>query len=353
LQLRNLLTVFAVLSVIMSCDKSTEPEPWVADTPEYSFFVPGLVKQLRITPDGKYIITGHSPTPLTFECTFCAEYVPPEEFYPVGVWQLTDGSLVNDLHNSSGIALTTVPDSDLALVMGGGSSTEGDPCYGTAVFSVVNPLDGGHIRCFAGSAFEKGPIALTTTSDGIRVISSTWDGTLELWDFATGDLIRSLEWYRSNTLVTTHDDTHVVAAGYGSIGVIRLSDGERIRQVPTSAPFDHTPVALTTDGIHVVSPSSEGEEINIWELTTGTTVKTLRGHTSGITGLTVTPDGEHLVSCAVDNTIRVWSLATGDVVQIIRGSEGSMFLHIVVTLDGQHVVTGDSKRVISMWALNI
>jgi WD40 repeat protein len=49
-------------------------------------------------------------------------------------------------------------------------------------------------------------------------------------------------------------------------------------------------------------------EVSVWELRKGAVSFKLAGHSNTVTGLKVSPDGHHLLTNSMDNTLRVWDL---------------------------------------------
>lgn len=49
-------------------------------------------------------------------------------------------------------------------------------------------------------------------------------------------------------------------------------------------------------------------DVSVWELRKGTVGLKLHGHSNTITGLKVSPDGHHLLTNSMDNTLRVWDM---------------------------------------------
>jgi WD40 repeat protein len=64
------------------------------------------------------------------------------------------------------------------------------------------------------------------------------------------------------------------------------------------------------DQSHVVSGSID-HTLRVWDLPTGKTKTTLKGHTYSVYAVAVTPDGRHVLSGSADNTLRVWDLKDG------------------------------------------
>ena len=59
--------------------------------------------------------------------------------------------------------------------------------------------------------------------------------------------------------------------------------------------------------------------IKIWQITSGKLIKTLRGHSSVITDLALSPDNEFLISSSHDRSVRVWSFPDGNPIAVLRG----------------------------------
>src|SRR5262249_10542076 len=112
--------------------------------------------------------------------------------------------------------------------------------------------------------------ACAVTPDGRRVVSASDDGTLKVWDLASGALGATLE---------------------GHAGWVRAC-------------------AVTPDGRRVVSASDDGT-LKVWDLASGALEATLEGHAGWVSACAVTPEGRRVVSASEDRTLKVWDVGRG------------------------------------------
>ena len=59
--------------------------------------------------------------------------------------------------------------------------------------------------------------------------------------------------------------------------------------------------------------------IKLWDVSTGTNMAILRGHTSAIHSVAFSPDGSTLVSGAQDNTVKMWDVETERNIATLEG----------------------------------
>ena len=70
-----------------------------------------------------------------------------------------------------------------------------------------------------------------------------------------------------------------------------------------------TGCAVSADGAFIVSTSWDST-LKVWDARSGEARLTLQGHTNGVTGCAVSADGAFIVSASWDNTLKVWDAHT-------------------------------------------
>jgi WD40 repeat protein len=79
-------------------------------------------------------------------------------------------------------------------------------------------------------------------------------------------------------------------------------------------------VAVLADGRRAVSGSWDNT-LRLWDLETGESLHTLEGHTDGVSAVAVLADGRRAVSGSWDGPLRLWNLESGETVAAFTGDD--------------------------------
>jgi WD40 repeat protein len=172
-----------------------------------------------------------------------------------------------------GDVMAISPDGSRIVARGGEPSVL--VVYDTATGQVQLTLQG------RGTLPERpGDFASSTFSpDGQRIVTGEGDGTIRVWDAATGEEEMTLKGHT------------------GAVSCLAFSpDGQRI----VSGAHGKTEPGQPRPG-----------ELKVWDAVSGQEKLSLKGHTRPITGVAFSGDGTRIVSGSEDGTVRVWEAPAG------------------------------------------
>ena len=117
---------------------------------------------------------------------------------------------------------------------------------------------------------------MVVTRDGKSVISASHDGTLKMWDLATGEQVREFSMSRLG----------------------RVSNLQRM--------------AISPNGRLLIASCNGGPSgrIGIWEVETGKFLRATPPQPSDIKGVAISPDGDLLASTRGDGLVQFWDIGT-------------------------------------------
>lgn len=203
--------------------------------------------------------------------------------------------------------------------------------------------DGSLVAIGGGAAGETGELRVYQVQDKELLASSE--------DFH--DMVTSVSW--------SPDSSKIAAASYDhSIGVWSLSlddsSSNPERLIQKSKLEGHARAVLdicfTNDGDRLVSCGSD-RSIKLWDLESGEVQRSLSNHTDRILSLAPRPtqffNGSSLpftcASASDDQTVRVWQPVIGRMVRIVRGHQANT-LKVLWDPAGQYIYSSDSDGVI-------
>ena len=86
-----------------------------------------------------------------------------------------------------------------------------------------------------------------------------------------------------------------------------MQTGELLHEMGTDGVIES--LAFSQDGRLLASGNSfENGEISLWDAQTGSLLRELEGHKSGVSNLAFSPDGSLLISGSYDGTLRSWGI---------------------------------------------
>jgi DNA-binding beta-propeller fold protein YncE len=156
-----------------------------------------------------------------------------------------------------------------------------------------------------GAAFSPDGQRLVVAADSLKQ-------TVQLWAVPSGTLLGA---YAGNTFaksaVFAPDGQTLVAAtidqGLWVMSASRLSVLRTLAVPGASKPFFEWMAVVAPDG-QLVASVTNGGTLQLWRLSDGALLDTLRAHTASVRVVAFSPDGRYVATGSHDGTVRVWAV---------------------------------------------
>jgi WD40 repeat protein len=346
--------------------------------------LPASGRSLTISPDNSRVATGHSDGKLR-------------------VWDLVTGRLLETIEgHAAGAAVARFLGDSRTLVSGSADKTvRVSPCAATHGFQVASEavppiaLYNGGTHALTGrstgevvmvdlnSGMESrifrvktpqppvaatgappaapGPYALfqpttlASRSDNQRVAAGTRTGEVYLWNanngedllakFPLGAAVSTLAFSPDNQkLAATTVDGKVRIYGPSIPGVQPALEWMQWQEFQTATPV--TDLAFTPDS-RSVWVSLESGAVERWAISAPGPVRQFN-HGGPVYGTAVSWDGQTIVSCSADQTVRVWDNKTGQQKYQLNGHEGPVHA-VTMSLDETFAVSSGADGTLRLW----
>jgi ketosteroid isomerase-like protein len=106
-------------------------------------------------------------------------------------------------------------------------------------------------------------------------------------------------------------------------------------------------VSFSPDGRSLASGSTDNT-IKLWDVASGSELRTLRGHSYYIYSVTFSPNGRYLASGSGDHTIKLWDVASGSELRTLSGDQ-SWVNSVAFSPDGRYLASGSGDKTIKLW----
>jgi len=195
------------------------------------------------------------------------------------------------------------------------------------------------------------------SADGKTIASSSWDGTVRLWDPQPLPFAYALSFQghpvskgKGNTWTTTSaDGLYLLSVDASNILRVWDSDGRRLTSPFQARGAKIEVAALNRSGQRIATGASDGT-IQLWDLQGQLVGPPFTGHSQAVLSITFSPDDQHLVSGSQDGTIRVWDLHGQAIGEPFTGHTNAVWW-VAFSPDGQRIVSGGEDQTVRLWDL--
>ncbi|MBN2735559.1 MAG: WD40 repeat domain-containing protein [Spirochaetales bacterium] len=322
----------------------------------------GSVNKLILTKDGSLIIHADKQGKLLLWSIKSGELVKTISAHEKTINSLIfsrDGKLLVTGSDDKKIKVWTIPEFNLLK--------EIDNTY--SVESVSISIDGKYI--FSGDAngrihlwdFDSGKHlrvlnihtksvdSIECTSDNKFFISGSSDGSVIIWNLLNFRMVHRFfhkgEAASGHAMVLSHDDSYIVSAVNKELSLYHLPTQKEIFSIGNNI---NVPLRMTMHpaGRYLITANID-QNIRIWDMTEGALKNVLHGHDSVIFTLTMTADGNKIVSSSGDGSIKTWDFELKENLQSFKGNyelSGSS----IISFDDKYLFTS-YKNYMKVWDL--
>jgi WD40 repeat protein len=192
---------------------------------------------------------------------------------------------------------------------------------------------------------------VTFSADGTRLATGSVDGTVRLWDAATGRAIQTLPGHRGTTRVTFAPTGNTLTAWSEEDKTVRVWD-LRAGRVARAFTFpDESSVLLgaplSPDG-NTMAMRRDPETLAIWGVREGRVLRTFpAGRTATVA---FSPDGARLaVGSGGEDRVSLWEVKTGREIGVLNTGQGETAISLAFSSDGSRLASGSYGGTVKVW----
>jgi len=200
-----------------------------------------------------------------------------------------------------------------------------------------------------------GICSVAFSPNGRQVVTASDDDTAILWDTETGTKLRVFQGHTNGVqaVAFSPNGRQIVTGSYDKTAILwDVGTGTNLRVFEGHIGIV-TSVAFSPDGRHVLAGGSvwrystpdptvgrPGTAV-LWDASTGVKLRTFKGHNSGITSVTFSPNGRYVLTGSTDCTAILWDAGTGSKLRRFEGhGHNQRVTSVAFSPDGRHILTG-------------
>ncbi|MEA2186084.1 MAG: hypothetical protein QOK16_1095 [Solirubrobacteraceae bacterium] len=196
---------------------------------------------------------------------------------------------------------------------------------------------------------HSGAVHAVAFTNGRQLASAGKDRSLRLWDVATGAQTRILEGHTSTVHAVAFSPDGRLLASAGEDSSVRLSDIETGAQTRVTEGHSGAvrAVAFSPDG-RLLASAGEDSSVRLSDIATGAQTRILEDHRYWLNALAFSPNGRLLASASCDGSVRLWDVAARVQTGVLKG-HAFWVTAVAFTPDGRLLASAGDDGSVRLW----
>jgi WD40 repeat protein len=225
-----------------------------------------------------------------------------------------------------------------------------------------DPLPDGAVARLGTARFRRGELvsAVAFTPDGKGLACACRDRTIRLWDIGTGAerhrfyvgrladgrAAPDKPSWRPAIALTPDGKTLAGTSADGSVRLWQVATGKEVHRFGGDAGLLHA-VALAGDG-NLLATGGQDRSVRLWDLASGRELRRFDGHDDEVSAVAFAPGSKVLASASQDGAIRIWEAASGKLLHQLKKENGPVDA-LVWSADGKRLLSLNRDLTAWLW----
>jgi WD40 repeat protein len=214
---------------------------------------------------------------------------------------------------------------------------------------------------------DKGVVSVAFSHDSTRLVSTSWDYTIRIWDAISGECLQMFKEGFVPSAIFSHDSTRLALTTEGhNLMIWDASSGKRLHKLNSYNSFNGCVYPINDDGFDGymdcttsigvafshdsarIASASYDSKVTIWDANNGECLQALKRHRDRVTSVAFSQDSTMLASASYDRTVILWNTSNGKCLQLLKGHHKSVN-SVAFSYDSTRLASASSDRTIRIW----